>query len=147
MLGVQHVNAEMAEGGPEEVLLGGVFEQGTLEGRGGHLLVDRDGLFVVGQLGGVLGHFEDALVSRRVGFLASEVVARLLVVPRSRLQVGGLRLVNFSNRLKATEPMTIESNYYYDRNQTGNLLSKIPIRNWPPRSDRKFPNTFQNNFF
>jgi len=54
----------MAEGSPEEVLLGGVFEQGTLEGRGGHLLVDRDGLFVVGQLSGVLSHFEDALVGR-----------------------------------------------------------------------------------
>ena len=64
VLGVQHVNTEMAEGSPEEVLLGGVFEQGTLEGRGGHLLVDRDGLFVVGQLSGVLSHFEDALVGR-----------------------------------------------------------------------------------
>jgi len=103
VLGVENVDAKVTQGGPEEVLFGRVLEQGALEGGSGHLLVDGDGLLVVGQLGCILGHLQNALVGRRVGFLAPEVVAGLLVVSHRRLQVRRLRLVNFSNRLKLNQ--------------------------------------------
>ena len=37
VLGVEGVYAEVAEGGAEEVLLGGVLQEVRLQGRGGHL--------------------------------------------------------------------------------------------------------------
>ena len=36
VLGVEGVYAEVAEGGAEEVLLGGVLQEVRLQGRGGH---------------------------------------------------------------------------------------------------------------
>lgn len=42
-LGVEHVDAEVAEGGLEEVLLGAVLEQGTVHGAGAHLEKTTEG--------------------------------------------------------------------------------------------------------
>lgn len=80
VLSVQQVDAEMAERGPEEVLLGAVLEQGAVQTGARDLLVDLDGLLVVLELGRVLGHLQHALVGRAGRLFALEVIGRLLVV-------------------------------------------------------------------
>ena len=74
MLSVEGVDAEVTQTRAEELVLGRVLEQLTLEGGGRHRLVDLDRLLVLLQGGAVLGDLEHALVGAAVTLLAPEVL-------------------------------------------------------------------------
>ena len=58
VLSVQGVDAEVAQTRAEKLVLGRVFQQLVLEAGRRHRLVDLDGLLVLLEGGGVLGHLE-----------------------------------------------------------------------------------------
>ena len=100
VLSVQGVDAEVAQTRAEKLVLGRVLQQLVLEAGRRHRLVDLDGLLVLLERGGVLGHLEHALVGAAVGLLAAEVLGGLLVVLHRLVQVSSLGLEQLRDGLK-----------------------------------------------
>ena len=103
VLSVQGVDAEVAQTRAEKLVLGRVFQQLVLEAGRRHRLVDLDGLLVLLEGGGVLGHLEHALVGAAVGLLAAEVLGGLLVVLHRLVQVRRLGLEQLGDGLQQNQ--------------------------------------------
>ena len=103
VLSVQGVDAEVAQTRAEKLVLGRVLQQLVLEAGRRHRLVDLDGLLVLLEGGGVLGHLEHALVGAAVGLLAAEVLGGLLVVLHRLVQVSRLGLEQLGDGLQQNQ--------------------------------------------
>ena len=115
VLSVQGVDAEVAQTRAEKLVLGRVLQQLVLEAGRRHRLVDLDGLLVLLEGGGVLGHLEHALVGAAVGLLAAEVLGGLLVVLHRLVQVSRLGLEQLGDGLNRTNITCSGARQAFDR--------------------------------